>query len=141
MKYRLLAPGPTPVPERVLLAMGGPMLHHRTPAFEKVFEECRAGLKELYQTKNEVLMLASSGTGAFEAAIVSFLSPQDKVLAIHNGKFGERWFKMGKAFGLNMVEVKTEWGKATPVADIKACLLYTSPSPRDGLLSRMPSSA
>ncbi|MEW5849711.1 MAG: alanine--glyoxylate aminotransferase family protein [Myxococcota bacterium] len=122
MKYRLLSPGPTPVPERVLLAMAQPMLHHRTPAFEKVFEECRVGLQWLYQTKNDVLMLASSGTGAFESAIASFLSPTDTVVAVTNGKFGERWAKMAKAYGCNVVEVKTEWGKTTPVADIKAAL-------------------
>ncbi len=122
MKYRLLAPGPTPVPERVLLAMGGPMLHHRTPAFEQVFEQCRTGLQALYQTKNDVLILASSGTGAFEAGIASFLSPGDKVVAIHNGKFGERWAKMAKAYGANVVEVKTTWGKVTPIAEVKAAL-------------------
>jgi len=122
MKYRLLAPGPTPVPERVLLAMAQPMLHHRTPAFEAVFADCREGLKWLYQTSNDVLMLASSGTGAFESAIASFLSPNDKVLSITNGKFGERWAKMAKSYGARVEELKTEWGKATRVEDVKAAL-------------------
>jgi aspartate aminotransferase-like enzyme len=122
MKYRLLSPGPTPVPERVLLAMAGPILHHRTPVFENVFSECRTGLKWLYQTTNDVLMLASSGTGAFEAAVASFLSPGDKVIAVHNGKFGERWAKMARAYGSHTVDVKSEWGRVTKVEDVNAAL-------------------
>lgn len=125
MKYRLLSPGPTPVPERVLLAMGGPMLHHRTPAFEAVFKRCRAGLAKVFGTTGDVLTLASSGTGAFEAGMVSTLSPGDKVVAVHNGKFGERWAKMARAVGMQVTEVKTPWGRTTAVEDVAAALKAT----------------
>ena len=93
-KYRLFAPGPTPVSEETSLAMAQPIIHHRTKSFEKVLEEVRGGLKWLFQTKNEVLIIASSGTGAMEGAIVNTLSPGDKVIVVDGGKFGERWWKI-----------------------------------------------
>jgi len=105
LKRYLLAPGPTPVPPEVLLAMARPMFHHRAPEFDKVFAEVRDGLKWLYQTKNNVLMLAASGTGGMEGAVSNFLSPGDKALTINGGKFGERWTKLCKTFGAEVTEV------------------------------------
>jgi aspartate aminotransferase-like enzyme len=81
-RYRLMAPGPTPVPESVLTKMALPIIHHRTEAFEKVVAEVREGLKWLYQTKNEVLIFAASGTGAMEGAVVNLLSKSDKALVV-----------------------------------------------------------
>ncbi|MCG3173845.1 MAG: Serine-pyruvate aminotransferase [Myxococcota bacterium] len=118
-KKYLFTPGPTPVPERVSLAMAAPILHHRTKEFESIFAEVRQDLQWIFQTKSDALMFASSGTGAFEGAIASFFSPGDKVISINGGKFGERWTHIGKAYGLNVDEVKVEWGKAVDPAEIR----------------------
>lgn len=112
LKRYLLAPGPTPVPPEVLLAMARPMIHHRAPEFDPIFAEAREGLKWLFQTRNDVLMLASSGTGGMEASVSNFLSPGDKALCINGGKFGERWGKICKPFGVQATEIKVEWGHA-----------------------------
>lgn len=115
IKQYLLSPGPTPIPNEVALAMSETMIHHRTPQFNKVFEEARQGLKALFGTKGDVLILASSGTGAMEAAVSNLFSPGDKVLVINGGKFGERWLNIANAFGLDPIEVKVEWGQAVKV--------------------------
>ncbi|HXX75335.1 MAG TPA: alanine--glyoxylate aminotransferase family protein [Nitrospiraceae bacterium] len=112
LKRYLLAPGPTPVPPEVLLAMARPMIHHRAPEFDKLFAEVRDGLKWLFQTRNDVLMLAASGTGGMEGSVSNFLSPGDKALTINGGKFGERWTKLCKTFGAQVTEIKVEWGHA-----------------------------
>lgn len=109
-KYHLLAPGPTPVPPEVLKKMSEPIIHHREPAFEKVLEEVRAGLKYLFQTKNEVLIFASSGTGAMEGAVTNTLCAGDKALVIQGGKFGERWANICKAYGVKAHVISVEWG-------------------------------
>lgn len=110
LKRYLLAPGPTPVPPEVLLAMARPMIHHRAPEFDPIFQEVREGLKWLFQTRNDVIVLASSGTGGMEGAVSNFLSPGDKALVINGGKFGERWGKLCKTFGAQVTEIKVEWG-------------------------------
>ena len=115
IKQYLLSPGPTPIPNEVALAMSETMIHHRTPQFNKVFEEARQGLKTLFGTRGDVLMLACSGTGAMEAAVSNLFSPGDKVLVINGGKFGERWLNIANAFGLDPIEVKVEWGQAVKV--------------------------
>lgn len=111
-KISLLTPGPTPVPERVLARLGSPLLHHRTPEFETLFEEVRIGLKKLYQTKNEVLVLACTGTGAMDAAVSNLFSKGDLVITINAGKFGERWAQISKHYGLQFAEWKMERGQA-----------------------------
>jgi len=112
LKKYLLAPGPTPVPPEVLLAMAQPIIHHRTPQFEAVFAEVQSGLQRLFQTRQEVLILASSGTGAMEAAVTNTTSPGDRVIVVNGGKFGERWGKIAAAYGLQVTELKVEWGQA-----------------------------
>ena len=119
IKQYLLSPGPTPIPNEVALAMSETMIHHRTPQFNKVFEEARQGLKTLFGTKGDVLMLACSGTGAMEAAVSNLFSPGEKVLVINGGKFGERWSNIASAYGLSPVEVKVEWGKAVKVEAVE----------------------
>lgn len=121
-KQYLLAPGPTPVPPRVLQAMALPIVHHRAPAYKAIFEEVREGLKYLYQTKEEVLVFASSGTGAMEGTIVNMFSPGDKVIAVRGGKFGERWSDLGKVYGLQVINLDVEWGQAVNVDEIAAIL-------------------
>ncbi|MCU0537554.1 MAG: alanine--glyoxylate aminotransferase family protein [Hydrococcus sp. Prado102] len=110
-KNMLMIPGPTPVPEKVLLAMAKHPIGHRSGDFSKIIAELTENLKWLHQTQNDVLMLNVSGTGAMEAAIINFLNPGDRVLVGNNGKFGDRWAKMSKAFGLSVEEITAEWGK------------------------------
>jgi len=119
IKQYLLSPGPTPIPNEVALAMSETMIHHRTPQFNQVCDEAREGLKKLFGTKNDVLMLASSGTGAMEASVANLFSSGDKVLVINGGKFGERWLNISNAYGLNPIEMKVEWGQAVKVADVE----------------------
>ena len=118
IKQYLLSPGPTPVPNEVALAMSETMIHHRTPQFNQIFDEARDGLKKLFGTKNDVLMLACSGTGAMEASVANLFSLGDKVLVINGGKFGERWLNISNAYGLSPIEMKVEWGQAVKVADV-----------------------
>jgi len=112
LKRYLLAPGPTQVPPEVLLAMARPIVHHRAPEFTALFAELREDLKWLFQTQNDVLALVASGTGGMEGAVANFLSPGDKALYVNGGKFGERWGKLCKTFGVNGIEIKVEWGHA-----------------------------
>jgi aspartate aminotransferase-like enzyme len=122
VKKRLYTPGPTPVPETVMLKMAEPIIHHRHPEFTEIFKRVNENLKYLFQTKQPVLTLACSGTGGMEATFVSLFSPGDTVISANGGKFGERWVKMPKEFGLNAVEVKVEWGKAPTADQIKDAL-------------------
>lgn len=107
----LMIPGPTPVPEKVLLAMAKHPIGHRSSEFSQIIAETNAGLKWLFQTQNPVLALAASGTGTIEAAIINFLSAGDRVLVGNNGKFGERWADIAKAYGLDVQQITAEWGK------------------------------
>lgn len=119
MKKYLLTPGPTELPPRVLLAMAQPIIHHRAPEFLPVLEQARDGLKWLFKTKNEVLILASSGTGAMEGAVTNFLSKGDKALTVNSGKFGERWAQICKAYGVEASVINVEWGQAVDPEKIK----------------------
>ncbi|MCX7966329.1 MAG: alanine--glyoxylate aminotransferase family protein [Syntrophorhabdaceae bacterium] len=109
-KRYLLAPGPTTIPPEVLLKMAEPIIHHRNPLFEEVLEEVRQNLKYLFGTKNEVLIFASSGTGAMEGAVTNMLSPGDKAICIRSGKFGERWANICKAYGVESINIDLPWG-------------------------------
>ncbi len=122
IKNYLLAPGPTPVPARVLLAMAQPLIHHRTPQFSAIFAEAKRGLKEVFQTEQDVLMLAASGSGAMEGAVTNLFSPGDEVLVVNGGKFGERWSKISAAFGLTVTELRVEWGRGAAVDDVRRLL-------------------
>jgi aspartate aminotransferase-like enzyme len=122
LKQYLLTPGPTPVPERVMLAMARPIVHHRMPAFTAIFNQAAEGLKWIFQTKQPVLMLAGSGTLAMEAAVVNTLKRGDKALCVVGGKFGERWRNICKAFGIETVNLDVEWGKAVDPQQVKEAL-------------------
>ena len=121
-KKYLLTPGPTPVPERVLLKMSEPIIHHRHPEFREILSEVREGLKYLFQTKSEVLLFASSGTGAMEGAVANTLCRGERVLVVRGGKFGERWTEICSAYGLEVDNIDVEWGKAVSVEEVKARL-------------------
>ncbi len=112
MKNRLMTPGPVPVPTDSLLAMAQPMIHHRTEKFEKVMDELPELLRYVFQTKNDVLILTSSSTGAMESAVVNLLSYDDHALVISGGKFGERWGKLCKAYNVNFDIIDVKYGDA-----------------------------
>ena len=109
-KSYLLTPGPTPIPESVLAASAQPFMPHRTPEFSEIYMAVTEGLKYIFQTEQDVYILASSGTGAMEAAVVNILSPGDKALVINCGKFGDRWTKVCKAYGIATTAVNIAWG-------------------------------
>ncbi len=119
-KNYLLTPGPTPLPPQVSEAMARPIIHHRTPQFQAVLKEATEGLKYVFQTKNDVFILASSGTGAMEAAVINLLSPGEAALTIQGGKFGERWTEICRAYGINTEIINVEWGRAVEPEVIKS---------------------
>jgi aspartate aminotransferase-like enzyme len=119
-KNYLLTPGPTPLPPQVCEAMARPIIHHRTPQFQAILKEATEGLKFVYQTKNDIFILASSGTGAMESAVVNLLSPGDTAIVAEAGKFGERWTELCKAYGINAEVIKVPWGQAPSPEEIKS---------------------
>jgi len=121
-KKYLLAPGPTPVPPEALLAMAMPIIHHRAPDFLPILDSAKKGLQWLYQTKNDVLILCSTGTGGMEGSVTNFLSPGDDVLVINGGKYGERWTKICQAYGMKVEELIVEWGYAVKAEQVEAAL-------------------
>ena len=110
-KLTLMIPGPTPVPESVLKAMGRHPIGHRSGDFQAVVQRTTEQLKWLHQTTSDVLVITGSGTAAMEAGIINTLSRGDKVLCGDNGKFGERWVKVARAFGLDVEVISAEWGQ------------------------------
>ncbi len=122
MKKRLFTPGPTPVPEQVMLRMAHPIIHHRNPEFTEVLKRVHENLKYLFQTQQPVVVLTCSGTGGVEATMVSMFSPGDKIIAVNGGKFGERWADMARKYTGNCVELKVEWGTSIQPEEIVAAL-------------------
>lgn len=112
MKKRLYTPGPTPVPESVMLKMAEPIIHHRHKEFTDLFARVNQNLKYLFQTSEDVYTLTSSGTGAMEAAVCNLHCAGDTALFVNGGKFGERWGELLQAYGVTPVEITVEWGTA-----------------------------
>ena len=110
-KLTLMIPGPTPVPETVLQSMGRHPIGHRSGEFQAIVKRTTEKLRWLHQTTGDVLVLTGSGTAAMEAGIVNVLSRGDRVLCGDNGKFGERWVDLARAYGLDVQVVKAEWGQ------------------------------
>ncbi len=121
-KYYLLSPGPTPVPEKVLAKAALPIIHHRSAEFSDAFMEMTEGMQYIFQTKNDVYTLTSSGTGAMETAIVNLLSPGDKIITINGGKFGERWGQIARVYGIEVVEIIVDWGTALSLEKLEETL-------------------
>ncbi len=121
-KYRLMSPGPTPIPPEVSAAGALPIIHHRTPEFGEVFTRVNENLKQVFQTEDDIFTYSASGTGAFEGAIQNLFSPGDKVLVVNNGNFGNRWVKMSKAFGLEVKEIAYDWGVKADNDDVAQAL-------------------
>lgn len=109
-KDYLLSPGPTPLPPTVLSVAAEPIIHHRTPEFSNIYKDVTKGLKYVFQTQNDVFIMASSGTGAMEAAVVNTLSPGDKIISVNGGKFAARWGKIARAYGAEVKEIILAWG-------------------------------
>jgi len=111
IKERLFTPGPVPLPPQVIKALGQQIIHHRTPEFTEIFFDVRKKLQQLMDTERDVIMFASSGTGAMEASVLNFFSKGDKILVINAGKFGQRWKELGETYGLEVLDYQIEWGK------------------------------
>src|SRR5215472_13139350 len=121
-KPRLMTPGPAPVPEDVLLELARPVIHHRSAEAKQVITEVTAGLKEVFRTKNDVMIITASGTGAMEAAAVNTVPPGGKALVLNAGHFAARWGNICKAFGINAVTLDTEWGRPVDPAQVEGAL-------------------
>jgi aspartate aminotransferase-like enzyme len=121
-KTRLFTPGPTPLLPAAQFAMAAADIHHRTPEFRALFLKVLAQLKVFVGTKNDVLLLSCSGTGAMEASVSNLTSPGDKVLVLTAGKFGERWVGLAKAFGCEPDVATAPYGETFDLAAVKAAL-------------------
>jgi aspartate aminotransferase-like enzyme len=121
-KTRLFTPGPTPLLPAAQFAMAAADMHHRTPEFRALFQKVLAQLKVFVGTKNDVLLLSSSGTGAMEASVSNLTSPGDRVLVLTAGKFGERWTGLAKAFGCEVDVQSAPYGETFDMAEIKKAL-------------------
>jgi len=122
LKKYLFTPGPVSVPPEVLLEMARPIIHHRTPEFSAILDHARGLMQPLFGTHQEVILLASSGTGAMEAAVTNVLAPGDHAIYVNGGKFGERWGKLLAANAMVGHEVMVEWGRAVRPEQIEDAL-------------------
>ena len=129
-KPRLMTPGPAMVPEDVLLELARPVIHHRSAEAKEVIVEVIDGLKEVFQTKNEILILTASGTGAMEAAAVNTVPPGGKALVLAAGDFAARWGAICKAYGINAVIARDGVG---PAGRARPCGRGTPPASRHGV--------
>ena len=127
-KTRLFTPGPTPLLPAAQNAIAAADMHHRTAEFREIFTRTLADLKTFIGTKNDVLILASSGTGAMEAAVSNLTSPGEKVVVLTAGKFGERWRDLAKAFACQIELIEVPYGadlrsraKSSPSSTARAC--------------------
>lgn len=118
-KTLLMIPGPTPVPESVLLDMAKHPMPHRSPEFSRVFDEVNEDLKWIFQTKNDVFIFASSGTGAMDAALSNLLNHGDKVLSLVIGNFGERWAKIAESHGAIAERMTVPYGEVINPENLK----------------------
>jgi aspartate aminotransferase-like enzyme len=125
VKPRLFTPGPTPVPEETLLELAKPVTYHRTPEQRQILGEVLEDLKYVFQTKNDVIALTSSGTGGMEAAVSNVLSAGKKAILLTAGRWGERWRGVMKGFGINIVSVEVPYGKAVQPAQLEEALAKT----------------
>ena len=119
---QLRIPGPTPLPDRVVRAMSRPMIDHRGPQFAAILSEITAGAKRVFKTKNDLLLLTSSGTGGLESAVANLVSPGDEVVVALSGNFGERFAALAAAYGAQVHRLEFDWGKPVDPAELKSFL-------------------
>jgi aspartate aminotransferase-like enzyme len=122
MKHYLLTPGPVTIPPEIALKEALPIFHHRTDEFAGVYENVVKGLKYVFQTENEVYVLAASGTGAMEMAVANLLSQGDKIIVASCGIFGDRWVEIARGYGVEVISASVRWGKAIKPAEIARAL-------------------
>jgi serine---pyruvate transaminase len=122
LKQYLMTAGPTPLPPRVSQVMAEPILYHRAPAFIEVYARCLERLKTVFQTQNDVLCFAASGTGGMESAVANLVRPGEPVLVASCGKFGERWKELAEAFGAPVVHHDAGWGNRVEPAALERLL-------------------
>lgn len=122
MKRRLLTPGPSPVPEDTLLELAKPVFFHRSAEFRDMLKEVETDLQYVFQTKNPVAILTSSGTGGMEAAVANTLAPGDKAICLISGRWGERWRNLCKAFGAESINVTVPYGDAVSPEQLQKAL-------------------
>jgi len=134
-KNYIMTPGPTPISEDVLIEHGKPLMHHRSPEFSEIFTAVTEKLQRFLNTKNDVFVLTSSGTGAMETAVTNVFSKGDKVLVVNIGNFGERFKKISKEFGLELDSIDYEWGKTADPEEVKK-FLETNPDTK-GVMIQM----
>jgi len=121
-KTRMFMPGPTPyLPEAMVQALVTPM-HHRKEDFKELFRQVQAGLQQVFKTTNEVLILACSGSGGMEAAMVNTMAPGEKALLAVAGKFGERWIELADTYGIDKVVIQVPYGDSVEPVQIAAAL-------------------
>ncbi|HUF02157.1 MAG TPA: alanine--glyoxylate aminotransferase family protein [Gaiellaceae bacterium] len=121
-KRYLMAPGPTPVPPKVLAAGALPIIHHRGPDFRELARRCLERVQEVCRTSNDALLFTSSGTGALESAVVNLVSPGERVLCVTAGAFGDRWIALASAYGADVQELRYDWGETPSAEDVRARL-------------------
>jgi aspartate aminotransferase-like enzyme len=131
---QLRIPGPTPLPERVVRAMNRPLIDHRGPEFAAILSEVTAGAKRVFKTKNDLLLLTSSGTGGLESAVANLVSPGDEVVVALCGNFGERFAALAVAYGCDVVRLEFEWGQPVDPDDL-ARVLSSHPKAKVVLLT------
>jgi len=122
IKQYLMTAGPTPIPPAVSNAMAEPVLYHRSPAFVEIYARCLERLRMVFQTKNDVLAFASSGSGAMESAVANLVRPGKPALVARCGKFGERWEELCEAYGAEVVDLDLEWGTKVDPAELDRAL-------------------
>ncbi len=117
-RHLLQIPGPSNVPDRILRAMDFPTIDHRSEEFFVLAKKCLSGIKDIFKTKNDVIIYPASGTGAWEAALVNTLSPGDTVLMVETGHFASLWLKLAKRLGLNAELIETNWRRGADADEI-----------------------
>jgi aspartate aminotransferase-like enzyme len=121
-KRYLLTPGPTPVPPEVLAAISQPIVHHRSPDFRPIYERTITRLKEVFRTDGDVLLFGAAGTGAMESAVANLCSPEERVLVVSAGHFGERWRAIASSYGATVETLEYSWGDIPSADDLAARL-------------------
>src|SRR5687768_11179612 len=129
-KQYLMTAGPTPLPPAVSQVMAEPILYHRAPAFVEIYERVLGRLPEVFQTSNDVLCFASTGSGALESAVANLVRPGEPALVASCGKFGERWAELCGAFGADLEHVAFEWGEKVDPARVDEVLGGMDPKPK-----------
>ncbi len=122
VKSYLMTAGPTPIPPEVSQVMAEPVLYHRAPAFVKLYERVLGRLEHVFQTSNDVLAFAASGSGALESAVANLVRPGAGVLACAAGKFGERWIELCEAYGATLTTYAPAWGERLDAAEVDRLL-------------------